>query len=137
MPLILREFNPKRAINSSMFRRFLGTVRRVSHVQSVSSLATPFISSGRNFRSASFTETTRTPCGSIHSNRSSSLSLCFSITVLPLRNFFVRNNYSTIYLSNDYFCRISSSIFLSTLRPMTSMYSASGRPESTKPNGPS
>ena len=73
---MLREFNPNRAISSSMFRLFLGTVRRASHVQRVSSLATPFISSGRNFRSASFTETTRTPCGPTHSNRSSSLSLC-------------------------------------------------------------
>lgn len=40
-------------------------------------------------------------------------------------------------LINFYLARSSSSIFLSILRPQISMYSASGRPESTKPNGPS
>ena len=81
IPLVLRESSPIRAISSSMCRLLRGTVRRTSQVHSASSVALPFISSGRNLRSLSLTERTRTPCGSIHSNRNSSLSLCFSIII--------------------------------------------------------
>ena len=82
MPRTSFSSSPSAASRMSMFRRFRGIARCRNHVQSASSVTSPFISNGRKRFAAGDTEMMRTPNGSRHSNLSTSQSRCLK-TIIP------------------------------------------------------